>query len=182
MNLKSLIAEAIEVYEVAGTDCAQKLLPPASDAEIDSIASAVGMAVPVELRELLRIHGGQEYFGVGIDGLFGQHRLFSPAEIIGRHTMYTTVLLDIGPPVAFPPAAGQWGYWVPQLLPFAGWDAYDLCIDAKCGEVWEFNPGTGLIGPWPSISAVLREVVDAVRAGEQPLVNYYRVAEDPEDS
>jgi hypothetical protein len=56
----------------------------------------------------------------------------------------------------------------PRLIPFASWDAYDLCIDAESGEVWEFIPNNGLIRHRPSIAAVLREVIEAVRTGREP--------------
>jgi hypothetical protein len=75
-------------------------------------------------------------------------------------------LLD--PLPLFPPRAGEWGYWVPQLIPFASWDAYDLCVHAESGDVWEFIPNCGLIRHRQSVAAVLREVIDAVRSGREP--------------
>src|SRR6185369_13820823 len=108
-------------------------------------------------------HGGQQYVSPGVTGLFGEHRLHSPAELVATHRMFVdNCLLDTL--AAFPPPQDEWGYWVPQLLPFASWDAYYLCIDAGSGEVWEFIPNTGLIRHRPSIAAVLREVIDEVRA------------------
>ena len=74
----------------------------------------------------------------------------------------------LDPPPNFPPVADDWGYWVPQLIPFASWDAYDLCIHAETGEVWEFIPNCGLIRHRPSIAAVLKKVIAAVRAGGEP--------------
>jgi hypothetical protein len=63
---------------------------------------------------------------------------------------------------------------VPQFVPFASWDAYDLCIHAQSGEVWEFIPNTGLIRHRPSIAAVLEEVVAAVRAGKEAKLDALR--------
>lgn len=87
-------------------------------------------------------------------------------------TRVFTELIDVPLP-AFPPAAGESGYWVPELLPFASWDAYDLCIPVRCGEVWEFNPSSGLIVPWTSISDVLEEVRTVVRATGKASLKFY---------
>jgi hypothetical protein len=96
--------------------------------------------------------------------LFGSHRLHTPAEVIEHHRMFAEYC-SLDPPPAFPPAADEWGCWVPELIPFASWDACDLCIHAGTGEVWEFIPNTGLVRHRPSIAAVLREVIAAVGAG-----------------
>jgi hypothetical protein len=49
-------------------------------------------------------------------------------------------------------------------VPFASWDAYNLCVHAASGEVWELDRGL-MIRRRPSIAAVLSEVLAAVRAG-----------------
>jgi hypothetical protein len=173
MAVASLIAEAKQAYAAAGLDCGHALLPPADEAAVDAIAEALSLPVPPELREVYRVHGGQEYVPPGVTGLFGEHRLHTPAEVVEHHRMFSdNCLLD--PLPAFPPPASEWGYWVPQLIPFASWDAYDLCIHAESGEVWEFIPNTGLIRHRPSIAAVLREVIEAVRAGREPQLRAMR--------
>ena len=94
-------------------------------------------------------------------------RLYTPAEIVACHQMFSeNCLLD--PQPAFPPKANDWGYWVHELIPFASWDAYALCIHAYKGEVWEFIPNTGLVRHRPNITAVLKEVIAAIRAGGEP--------------
>jgi hypothetical protein len=173
MTVASLIAEVKRVYAAAGLDCGHALLPPADEEAVESIAQALALPVPPELREVYRTHGGQEYVSPGVTGLFGEHRLHTPAEVVEHHRMFAhNCLLD--PLPVFPPSANAWGYWVPQLIPFASWDAYDLCIHASTGEVWEFIPNCGLIRHRPSIAAVLREVLEAVRAGRQPQVGAMR--------
>ena len=162
--MESLIAEAIRAYTAAGLDCGHGLLPPATDAAVDQIASALSLAVPAELWAVYRVHGGQEFVGAGVTGLFGEHRLHSPAEVLEHYQMFTEDCLR-APLPAFPPASDTWGYWVPELIPFASWDAYDLCVHTGTGEVWEFLPNAGLIRHRPSIAAVLREVIAAVHAG-----------------
>jgi hypothetical protein len=173
MSVAALIEEAKRVYAAAGLDCGHALLPPADAASVDAIGAGLSLPVPPELREVYQVHGGQEYVSPGITGLFGEHRLHTPAEVVEHHRMFAeSCLLD--PLPAFPPPAEEWGYWVPQLIPFASWDAYDLCIHADTGEVWEFIPNCGLIRQRPSIAAVLREVIAAVRAGREPQLGAMR--------
>jgi hypothetical protein len=161
------------VYSAAGLDCGDAVLPPADEAAVDAIGEALAVPVPPELREVYRVHGGQKYFEPGITGLFGSHRLLAPAEVVEHHRMFAeTCMLD--PPPAFPPPADESGYWVSQLIPFASCDAYDLCIDAESGEVWEFIPNCGLIRYRPSIAAVLQEVIEAVRTGQEPQLGAMR--------
>jgi hypothetical protein len=166
MSITALIEEAKQAYTVARLDCGDALLPPANEAAVTAIGVVLAYPVPGELREVYRVHGGQQYVSPGVTGLFGEHRLLAPAEVIEHHRIFAkNCLLD--PEPVFPPAPNEWGYWVPELIPFASWDAYDLCVHANTGEVWEFTPETGLIRYRPSIAAVLREVIDAVRATGQ---------------
>lgn len=165
--MDALIAEAKSVYAEAGLDCGQALLPPADAAAVDRIAAALSLPVPSELRAVYRVHGGQRSIKAGVTGLFGQHRLHTPAGVVEHHLMFDeNCLLESPPP--FPPPPGEWGYCVTELIPFASWDAYDLCVHAGTGEVWEFIPNSGLIRHRPSIAAVLQEVIAAVRAGGEP--------------
>ncbi|MFO0960910.1 MAG: SMI1/KNR4 family protein [Isosphaeraceae bacterium] len=167
MVISTLIEEAKRVYAAAGLDCGDALLPPADEGALEAINELLGLEVPSELREVYRVHGGQGYVAASVTGLFGMHRLHTPAEIIEHHQMFADhCLLD--PLPEFPPPADQWGYWVPQLIPFASWDAYDLCVDAQTGEVWEFIPNSGLIRHRTSIAAVLQEVIEAVQSGREP--------------
>lgn len=174
MTVASLIAEAKEVYASAGLDCGDALLPPAEESAIDWLAGQLSMHVPPELREVYRIHGGQEYVPPGVTGLFGEHRLHTPAEVLDHHRLLCENCLIHNPFPTFPPPENEWGYWVPQLIPFASWDAFDLCIHSETGEVWEFIANTGLIRHRPSVEAVLREVLTAVRAGGEPQLGAYR--------
>jgi hypothetical protein len=168
-----LIDEAKRAYAAAALTCGDGLLAPAADAEVNAITKALSLPVPRELRQVYQVHGGQQYIAPGVTGLFGEHRLHSPAEVVVKHCMFMDTCV-LGPLAAFPPQQDDWGYWVPQLLPFASWDAYDLCIDAASGEVWEFIPNTGLIRHRASVSAVLREVIVEVRAGREPQLGAMR--------
>src|ERR1051325_3084381 len=158
-----LIAELKQTYASAGLDCGNGLLPPVKSTELNLLSKQLGLPLPSELREVYAVHGGQQYIGPGITGLFGQHRLHTPAEVVEHHQIYCDHCLR-DPLPEFPPRPNEWGYWVPQLIPFASWDAWDLCIDSESGGVWEFIPKSGLIRYRPSIAAVLQEILIAVRS------------------
>ena len=122
VELKSLITEARQVYEAAGLDCGDGLLPPATEADIDSITAALSQPVPGTLRHPWRpgVHPP------GVTGLFGQHRLLSPAEAIEAHTISVENHLEgLGRRRLFRPSADDEhpAEWAPVLIPFASWDA-----------------------------------------------------------
>ena len=167
--MEALITKAKKVYAAAGLNCADGLMPPSGKEAIDRIASALSLPIPEELRALYSVHGGQEYIHPGTTGLFGAHRLYSPEEVIESHGIYTEYYLpSLDPPPTFPPEDDEDpGFWVPELIPFASWDAYDLCIHAYTEEVWESLPSTGLIRHRPSIASVLEEVIASVAAGNE---------------
>jgi hypothetical protein len=168
MSLKELLTELATAYAAnPSLDCGDGLLPPASEEAIQQAEVQLGLRVPDELRDVLRIYGGQKCIGAGITGLFGHHRLHTPLEITEKHQMFLdNCLLD--PLPEFPPESGGRGYWIPALIPFASWDAYDLCIHTDRGDIWEFEPYGGLIRHRPNIAAILRELIDAVKAGKEP--------------
>ena len=170
MAIKSLIAEAKQAYAAAGLDCGDGLLPPAREEDIAAIAAALALPVPAELHDLYRVHGGQKYIEPGVTGLFGQHRLHTPDEVVEHHQMFSDCCLR-DPLPTFPPPANEWGYWIPQLIPFASWDAYDLCVHAESGEVWEFIPNAGLLRHRPiSRPSCERSLRPSVRVGNPVLV------------
>ena len=173
MFVAPVIEEAKREYANAGLDCGDGLLPPADKGALDALSESLGMPLPRELCEVYLLHGGQVYIEPGITGLFGEHRLHTPEEVVERYRMFAEFSL-LDPPPAFPPAPDEWGYWVPQLIPFASWDANDLCVHAVTGEVWEFSPNCGLFRHRPSIASVLREVTEAVRRGQEPQLGEMR--------
>jgi hypothetical protein len=170
VEVASLIEDAKRVYDAAGLDCGDGLLPPAPEAAIDAVGQELGLPVPPELREVWRAHGGQEQVGAGVTGLFGWHRLITPAQAVEYNRLYCeTCIIDRA---TFPPPPGAWGSWVPELIPFATFNDCDLCVHVGSGEVWEFRPGGGLLRQRPSIAAVLQEVITAVRAGGEPQLEW----------
>jgi cell wall assembly regulator SMI1 len=168
VEIASLIDEAKRVYAEAGLDCGDGLLPPASEADIDAVGVELGLPLPSELRELWRAHGGQEEVGAGVSGLFGWHRLITPAAAVEHNRLYgETCIIDR---TTYPPAPGAWGSWVPELIPFATFNDDDLCVHSASGEVWAFRPGSGLGLRRPSIATALRELISAARAGREPVL------------
>ncbi len=168
MTIRTLLSELQSAYVDNGYTHNAGLLPPATKTEIDAITTALKFPVPKQLREVLKIHGGQRSLSKGgTEGLFGSHRLHTPAQVIRNHKMFFEhCLLD--PVPDYPPAKGEQGYWVPELLPFASWDSYNLCVHCITGDVWDFDPHRGLMRPRKNIAAVLSEFLEALRAGKEP--------------
>ncbi len=103
---------------------------------------------------------------IDVFDLFPQYRLHTPEEVVGKHEMFQAHCLW-DPPPKFPPDSDEDGYWVPSLIPFASWDAYDLCIDAQRHDIWEFCPNIGLIKVLPSIASVALALTGRVDSGEE---------------
>ena len=165
MPLSELIEKLCRAYKVAGLKCGDKLLPPANMDEIDELGRTLELKIPPELRELYSIHGGQEYFGAGTLGLFGKHRLHAPSEGIEHHSIYTECF---DAPLLSLEDINTEENWAPQLIPFASWDKYDLCIDSVSGSVWEFSPNDGVLRVADSIEQVLKKLIVQIERGEEP--------------
>ena len=167
----SLLGRLRRAYKAAGLDCGDKLRPPARPEAVRKLARRVGVPVPPSLRAVWHVHGGQGKITWGNTGLFGRHRLLSPAEAAEKHRMWCEVYNGESPrPGPFPPPDGvTHQYFHPQLVPFASWDKYDLCVDTASGEVWDFSTwgttgGTGR----PSLRALVRELLALLAAGRPP--------------
>ena len=174
MSIKELLDERKTAYATAALICGEGLFPPAQEQEIDLLEKKLKIRLPKEMRELLLVHGGQEYLDAGTTGLFGRHKLLCPTEIVEWYEMTLQVYgwHRSDPPDEFPPKRGVGGWWNPKLIPFASWDRHALCIHADRGDVWDFEPYSGLIKHLPSISAVLRCLIDEVKAGREPDLSY----------
>ncbi len=164
----SLLRRLHRAYEAAGFNCGDMLRPPARPEVVRNLARTLGIPVPPSLRAVWRVHGGQRYVPPGITGLFGKHRLLSPAEAAENYQMFCENNLDTSG--VFPPPDGEVGYFHRQLLPFASWDVYNLCIDTASGAVWEFSPNYGTRGGTsrPSLRALVRELLELLAAGRKP--------------
>lgn len=177
----SLLGRLKRAYRAAGLDCADGLRPPAQDEAVDRLARRLGVRIPRSLRAVWRVHGGQRYVVPGITGLFGKHRLHSPAELARKYELHREYLDD--PPGAFPPREGRTRDFHPRLLPFASWDIYDLCLDSETGAVWQYSPNYLLTGGTsrPSLRSFVRELLALLAAGRPPEPDFIcvRPAVDP---
>lgn len=162
--MDALICELALAYIEAGLDCANGLLPPATEGEIDSVATALKQPVHADLRAVWRVFGGQPYFGAGVSGLFGRHRLLAPAEAIKKHQLIWDCEPETPPALATPKLYNR---PVLELVPFAGWDAYALCLHSVSGEVWEYLPSPGLLRHSPNLETIVRELLAATRSGSE---------------
>jgi hypothetical protein len=115
-----------------------------------------------------------------VTGLFGEHRLHTPAELARNYRMFRAYLDQ---PRAFPPAYGRDGYFHPRLLPFASWDQHNLCLDQETGAVWRYSPSYGLTGGTsrPSLRALVHELLALLAVGRPPEPDFIfpRPAIDP---
>ncbi len=169
MALAPLLEELKHAYKVRGLDCGAQLLRPASPEALAEAERRLGVPLPAELREVYAAHGGQRYFSAGTTGLFGRHRLHTPIQLGKEHRMLCDNCIPDHPD-SFPGRGRKDGYFQRRLLPFASWDAYDLCIDARSWEVWEFEPWSGVRhkSRRPHLAAVIRELLAQMRVGNAP--------------
>jgi cell wall assembly regulator SMI1 len=172
MRMTSLLERLKNAYAAAGLDCGDALMPPARVETVANLGRRLGIRIPPQLQAVWRVHGGQRYVSPGITGLFGDHRLHSPSALLKNYRMFCEYNID--PSGVFPPPAGEVVYFHPRLLPFASWDIYNLCIDSKSGEVWQFSPNYGICGGTSrdSIASVVQELLVLLQAGRDPAVNF----------
>ncbi len=168
-SVQELLTQLSTAYAEADSPRGSLLLTPATEEELESLAQQLGVPIPPQLRALWLFHDGQEYFGSGTEGLFGRHRLLSVSGALEQHRMLDENWLDGGEPPSYPPGKGDGGGWCRDLIPFASWDAFDLCVHAHDGHVWEFEPYDGLKCHWPSIAAVLEAALASADAEEPDL-------------
>ncbi|MBY0232215.1 MAG: SMI1/KNR4 family protein [Gemmataceae bacterium] len=162
----ALVGKLRRAYDAAGLDCGHGLRAPASDESVRRVTERLGLPVPPSLRAIWRLHGGQRYLGSGTTGLFGSHRLHSPAQAIEHHRLHMEFHADLSG--RFPPPVGKESGFHPRLLPFASWDAYDLCLDTATGAVWEFHRDLTGGTSRPSLRAVVAELLALMEAGRRP--------------
>ncbi len=164
-ELQQRIATLHATFADKGIEPGGELLPPATSAELAQLREQVGPLHP-DLETLWPLHGGQgsDDFG-GTTGLFVSHALLSPAQAGEQHEMLVeNWLIHRSEPEPHPPADDEAGAWSVNLTPFAGWDAYLLCMDATTGEVWEFYPNSGLDRHYPSLLALIDGIAERAAA------------------
>jgi hypothetical protein len=169
MSLKDQLEKLKEAYVAAGLDNAKQLQPPVPPRLLRQMEKQMGQKLPPELRELYLIHGGQRYVPPGATGVFGPYRFFPVTIMVRDYLKFKERLSKEPAPSKFPPKSGQKGSFHTSLIPFAGWNTSDLCIDAS-GRVWEFEPDRGLSATirFPSIAGLIKHLLNKVKAGEKP--------------
>jgi len=95
VTIEKLISALKAAYAKASLNCGDGLLAPTSEEAIRQLELHLEIPIPVELKAVLRVHGGQDYIAPGITGLFGEHKLHSPQEIIEHYKMYSDNCLPI---------------------------------------------------------------------------------------
>ena len=167
MSLKDQLQKLKQAYVEAGLDNAKQLQPPVSTKLLRQAEKQMGQKLPADLRELYLIHGGQRYVPPGSTGVFGTYR-FVPVTIMVRDYLKFKERLKKEKASKFPPKSGQKGSFHPSLIPFAGWNTSDLCIDGS-GRIWEFEPERGLSETvrYPSMTALIKDLLSKVKAGKK---------------
>jgi cell wall assembly regulator SMI1 len=105
-------------------ETAATIAPPATDQEIKSLETVIGLALPVPLRASLKVHNGQldptwchSFCGDGI--------LLGTSEIADRWRMTTEIDNDN----QFSATAGQGQWWKTTCIPFTDAEGDMLCVD-----------------------------------------------------
>lgn len=105
------------------------LNPPATDADIRELEKKLGVKLPVDFVECLKVHDGQRGRG---DWLFDGNEFLSTRNILMSWSAWTDLLEDgdFDGKVSRPAAGIQPGWWVKGWIPFATNGGGDyLCLD-----------------------------------------------------
>ena len=111
------------------------LNPPASDAKIQTLEQTLGVTLPVDFVECLRVHDGQRG---GVEWLFPSAEFLSSERILDEWAIWKDLLDggDFDGAKARPGAGIQPAWWSPKWIPFTYNGAGDhLCLDLDpaCG-------------------------------------------------
>jgi cell wall assembly regulator SMI1 len=145
-------------------------LPGATEHDLHRLATETGLALPHDLRALLRTSAGQD----DPDQLYGPlnfHHFLTIDEMIGMHHMLTDAVGDMATPVE-QPAFYRYTVWSQSWLPFLAFqgDCYFLDLDpgerGTLGQV-AFRPNVpDLDEPQaPSLTAFLTRAADLIETG-----------------
>lgn len=105
------------------------LNPPATDADIHALEEKLGVKLPVDFVECLKVHNGQKG---GSDWLFDGNEFLSIRNILMSWSVWTDLLEDgdFDDAISTPEDGIQNGWWVKEWVPFTT-DAFGdcLCLD-----------------------------------------------------
>jgi cell wall assembly regulator SMI1 len=105
-------------------DTAATLAPPATDQELTASETAIGLALPADLRASLKIHDGQRDPS-RCHGFTGEGGLLGASEIAELWRMVTEIDEAERPHAA--PGLGPW--WKTSCIPFTDAEGDMLCVD-----------------------------------------------------
>jgi cell wall assembly regulator SMI1 len=105
-------------------DTAATLAPPATDQELTALETAIGLALPEDLRASLKIHDGQRDPS-RCHGFTGEGILLGASEITERWRMVTEI--DEGERSHAAPGQGPW--WETSCIPFTDAEGNMLGVD-----------------------------------------------------
>lgn len=157
-----------------------QLNPPAKNSMIAEAERVLGVRFPPSLVALLGLRNGTTEwrdgsYVLGVRFLPGDYRLLPIDEIVRSSRMLTEIILrseEKNPDIN---QVGWW--WHPSWVPFAGavWGGHLFTDqrDSEEGRVGEFvKDDEARLARWPSLSAMLTEIADALDAGSD--IGYYR--------
>lgn len=161
------------------------LNPPASEADLQAVESTLGLELPADLREWLRLNDG-----MGHGGSFGRvlpplHNPIPCEQILKVHSMHLSIERSVGGDAdeldrvtTAPAGTPAWRY--PRaFVPFAeDGGGVPLFVDLREGQlrgcVGEWNPEMGGFSRplWPGIAAMLVDVAQSLTTGNPVFGSY----------
>jgi cell wall assembly regulator SMI1 len=110
------------------------LNPPASDAELRELEKQLGVALPADFIECLKIHNGQRG---NAEWLFDGDEFLSTSNILMEWSAWNNLLRDgeFDARTTCPDDAIRGGWWRPNWIPFTSDGSGDhLCLDLDPSE------------------------------------------------
>ncbi|OZC75227.1 hypothetical protein CH251_10675 [Rhodococcus sp. 06-462-5] len=146
----------------------------AIDEQIQDAMRATGGLWPEELTSFFRLVNG--FPRENWVSIFPMHELFDLDRAVDERQLeldiWGEIDAEMGAEPQFGTSAGDYvGTYLPEFIPFAGADGYLLFVDARSGPlrgcVTEFQKvdADGAGPKWPSLSAMLADLADALETG-----------------
>lgn len=135
------------------TDGLKDLNPPASDAEIEELATVIGVDLPEDFIDVLKIHNGQKGEAAW---LFDSQEFLSTHRIIEEYNKWKDLLEnELQGKISVPDDGVKNDWWNKQWIPFTS----DGCGDHYCFDLSPSATGTSgqVITLWHELSP--REIV-----------------------
>ena len=150
------------VASIADRGASNAFNPPASDEQISTLESKLGMSLPYSLSAFLRCQNGCKDYS---DQLIVGTPFFSTSGIEQEWSCNCEV--DEGRPDSENIELSEL-WWHKRCIPIAGSDGDCVCIDSKTNTIYSHNHGMGgLKGPnFPSLVEWLASLADRLESGQ----------------